>query len=233
MHKKFKAELIYLSWLLLICVLIGCGKGFDSDSVRKEEIASGEFYAVLFPLNQKYGTYKGWVSLSITENQFWARVKVNGRKTKDMHGQYIHVGYRCPSLKDDSNQDGYLDFIEVINAVGPILIPLDSNLTTQMKGIFEFPKMRRHPFYYYSEASNMQWLMEDLSREDVIHDDFITKLLPKQLLNMDRRIVVIYGVDQERYLPSSVRTSPGYPNQFTFPIACGEVRRGRSEVFYD
>ncbi len=233
MHKKFKAGLTFFCWLLPICVLVGCGKGFGPVSQRQDEVASAEFHAVLRPLNRKYGSYNGWVSLSITDNQFWARVKVHGNKTKDMHGQHIHVGSRCPSLQDDSNGDGYLDFIEVVNVAGPILIPLDSNLTTQMKGIFEFPKMRRQPFYYYSEACNMQWLMEDLTRDDVILDDFITKLLPKQRLNMDRRIVVIYGVDQDRYLPSSVRTSPGYPRQFTFPIACGEIQSGRSEIFYD
>jgi hypothetical protein len=233
MHKKFMAGLVFFRWLLLVSVLVGCGKGFDTDDDSQEEIEAAEYHAVLRPLNKNFGSYKGWAGFSITENQFWARVKVKGRKTKDMHAQYIHVGSRCPSLQDDSNGDGYLDFIEVVNASGPILIPLDSNLTTQMKGIFEFPRMRRQPFYYYSEACNLQWLIEDLTREDVISDDYMTKLPPKQRLNMDRRIVIIYGVDQERYLPSSVRTSPGYTSQFTFPIACGEIRRGRSDAFYD
>jgi hypothetical protein len=233
MHNKFMAGLVFFHWLLLVCVLAGCGKGFDSNEDRQEEIESAEYHAVLRPLNRKFGTFKGWVSLSITENQFWARVKVKGQKTKDMHGQYIHVGSHCPSMHDDSNGDGYLDFIEVVNVSGPILIPLDANLTTQMKGIFEFPKMRNQPFYYYSEAANMQWLMEDLYREDVIDDDYITKLQPDQRLNLGRKILIIFGVDQERFLPSSVRTSPGYPSHSTFPIACGEIRPGRSDAFYD
>lgn len=213
------------TWLLLL-IFIGCGKGFDPELNVLEEIEASQYHAWLSPINLRHGSYRGWAQLNISDNQFWARVKVHGLKTSDMHGQYIHVGGRCPSLKDDANKDGFLDFMELIAVLGPILIPLDGNLTTQQKGIFEFPRMRRHPFYFYSEATNFQWLMEDLRREDVIRDDYITKLPRGSDLGLTRRAVVIYGVDEERFLPSSVRSTPGYSSHRTLPIACGEIRKG-------
>jgi hypothetical protein len=219
--------------LLNLLILAGCGKGFEANQNATEDLRVLEYHANLLPLNPKYGVYRGWMRLSITENQFWARVKVSGPKTQVMHGQHIHVSNRCPQMSDDTNQDGFIDFMEVINVSGPILIPLDANLTTQQKGIFDFPRMRRQPFYYYSEATKLDWLMDDLWRDDVIRDDYITKLRPGSKLQLERRAVIIYGIDEDQYLPSTVRSSPGYPGHRTFPIACGQVRPGSPGTGFD
>jgi hypothetical protein len=135
-------------------------------------------------------------------------------------------------MKDDLNHDGYLDFMESYRVAGPILIPLDSNLNSQMKGLNEFPIIKgSSAFYYYSEASNMSRMMEDLRRKDTYTMDMMTKLNGKEDLRIGRRIIIIYGTSDERSLPASVLSFEGYPSQATIPIACGEVHDGYSDAF--
>jgi hypothetical protein len=206
----------------LLANFYSCGKGFSDDNKLQEEIWQGQYGTQFKPLNQKLGTSSGWAKISIYENQIWARVKFHGNKTKDMHAQYIHLNGRCPTMKDDKNGDGYLDFMEVYDVAGPIILPLDSNLNSQLKGIFEFPFMKRRPFYYYSEASNYGRTMRDLRSEDVVVDDMMTKLHGEDL-DLHRRVILIYGVDIDVFLPNTVRTFTGYPSQATLPVACGEL----------
>ncbi len=213
--------------LLCFLTLVSCGRGYEVNEGIQETLVEGRYTAKLNSLNTSMGRYTGWLNLSIHDNQFWARVKVEGPQTSQMHAQYIHVNGSCPSMKDDLNQDGYLDFMEVYKIAGPILLPLDSNLNSQMKGLNEFPTMRRNsPHYYYSEASNSDRLMADLRRKDVYVDDMLTKLGPRERLNLTKRILVIYGTKAERYFPESVSTFDGYPKQISIPVACGEIAEG-------
>lgn len=216
--------------LLQLFILAACGKGFEEEE-QQEENYTGRFQGRLTSLNQKFGAYRGNVAITIEDNQFWARVKVEGPKNETMHAQYIHVGSRCPDMGDDLNRDGYLDFMEAYRVAGPVLIPLDSNLNSQQKGLNDFPRMKRHSFYYYSEACNTQFMMEDLRREDVIIDDMITKLKRKEELDLESRVLMIYGVSEDRTLPSTMRSYDGYPRQHTLPVACGKLSEGYSHAF--
>jgi len=217
-----------LCWFFM---LISCGKGFNADEGQREEIPPGRYYSSLRPLNTKLGRYSGWVSITISDNQFWARIKLTGPKTSGMHAQYLQANSKCPSMSDDTNDDGYLDFKEAYAVSGPILIPLDSDLKTQLKGLNIFPKMRRSSFYYYSEACNTSLMMEDLRASDSYSSDMIIKLRPNEELRLDRRVILIYGTDEDRYLPSTVNTFEGYPSQSSIPIACGEILEGESDGF--
>lgn len=216
--------------LLLIFTLAGCGKGFKEEEQEQQEASPGRYEARLNPLNQKLGRYRGWASVTISDNQFWARVKVDGPQTDDMHAQYVHLRGRCPNMGDDENRDGYLDFMEVYAVAGPILLPLDGNLNTQQKGLHEFPRMKRNGYYYYSEACNSQRLMDDIKAPDVIIRDMMTKLDGDDLA-LDKRVLIIYGVSEKRKLPASVRSFDGYPTHATVPIACGEIIEGSSDQF--
>lgn len=195
--------------------------------VSEEPIANGRYTASLKPINVTLGRFTGWLKLSITDNQFWARVKVNGPQTTQMHAQYIHSGSVCPDMKDDLNRDGYLDFMEVYKIAGPILLPLDSNLNAQLKGLNEFPVMRKNSgLYYYSESCNSERLMADLKRTDIFPYDMITKLHPSEKIDLTKRIIIIYGVSADRNLPESVSSFDGYPREATMPVACGEITVG-------
>jgi hypothetical protein len=218
---------------LLYCslMLISCGKGFNSDKPQLEELEPGRFHVNLRPLNSKLGRYIGWVSITISDNQFWVRAKVVGPKTGSMHAQYLHANAVCPSMKDDTNGDGYLDFTEAYAVSGPILIPLDSNLNSQMKGLNIFPKMRQSSFYYYSEACNTSVMMEDLRQRDTYSADMMIKLKNGEELALKRRVVMVYGTSEYRPLPSTVNSFEGYPSQASIPIACGIIEEGESDGF--
>ena len=140
-----------------------------------------------------------------------------------MSSQYIHTGSRCPSIKDDRNGDGYLDFIEAHDVVGDILIPLDSVLESQLRGMNLFPKIKRNNGYYYSEATNFTRMMEDLRRVDTFSDDRIRKLHRNEELDLTTRVVMVYGVSDERNLPETIESYEGYSPQASLPVACSEI----------
>jgi hypothetical protein len=218
--------------LLCLLTLYACGKGYEDIKEIEEEVAPGHYKAVFKSLNSKVGRFNGWLSLSIHDNQFWARVKVSGPNTKSMHAQYIHTIGTCPDMDDDLNHDGYLDFMEVYNVAGPILLPLDSNLNSQLKGLDEFPKMRENTyFYYYSEACQSTRLLSDLKEVDVFGTDMMAKLGRGENLNLATRVIIIYGSSEGRPLPETVRSFEGYPSQSSIPIACGEITEGVAEEF--
>lgn len=210
--------------LLCLLMLFSCGSGFGDVEVRQEEVIEGWYTAVLNPLNSKVGIFSGRVDLSMSDNQFWVRVNLKGPQTNEMHPQFLHTNSSCPTMKDDLNRDGYLDFIESYRVAGPILMPLDSNLNSQMKGLHEFPHMRKNSsYYYYSEACNSDYMLSDLKRKDEYKEDLMTKLRPSEKLNLKKRVVLIYGASSDRYLPDTVGTFDGYPNHSSVPIACGEI----------
>lgn len=218
--------------IILLCFFLieSCGKGYRADNDFYPEIVSGQFGAILKPLNPKLGIYTGWVTLSISDNQLWARVKLNGPTTKKMHAQYLHANTKCPDMKNDLNLDGYLDFIEASAVSGPIVIPLDSNLNSQLKGLNEFPKMKgTNSFYYYSEACNVDNMLADLTQKDEHHGDGMIKFLATEKVSFNQRVVMIYGISDESLLPQSVRSFEGYPAQDSIPIACGEIKEGYTD----
>lgn len=230
MHKMSWRQLPFsLLGLSFFILLAGCGKGFEEQEEPQEEEYVGHYRAVFKPLNQRFGRMSGWAAITITDNQFWARVRVGGRKTTTMHAQFIHSRGRCPGMTDDLNGDGYLDFLEAYRIAGPILVPLDANLNSQLKGMHEFPLMKRKSHYFYSEAASYDRMMEDLRGEDYLSDDMISKLSEDEL-ELERRVVMIYGINEDNSLPSTVRSYTGYPAQYALPIACGELQAGDGEV---
>lgn len=224
---------------LILCLffITSCGKGFTKEKLQntgeitQEEQEETRYQVRFKPLNPRAGRYIGWGSLSVVDDQFWARIKTQGPNTNEMHAQYLHSGERCPSMRDDLNGDGYLDFREAHSVVGDILLPFDGNLTTQMKGLFEFPVMNAGDMYYYSEAASYTDMLEDLRREDTFPSDFISKLGAGEELNLRARVVLIYGVSSTRKLPLTVASYEAYPAQTTLPIACGVVFGGTPTEF--
>lgn len=224
--RKNPRWILFTFFNLLFCVLsVSCGKGYEDDEKdqRQEEVAAAQFEAQLNPLNSQIGSYSGILRITIDDNQFWARLSLNGPYTGSMNQQYIHMGGRCPTMSDDLNGDRYVDFKEAHNVLGDMLIPLDSILETQMKGMGNFPKLKKKNSYYYTEATSFSRMMDDLRDVDPFPNDKISKLSRREGLDLDRRVVVVYGVSDERRLPASVESYDGFPTQTTLPIACGEI----------
>lgn len=225
----------YIFNTLGICfflLIVSCGKGFNAEMQSQNQLTAAYFWMKFSPLNRHVGFYEGWGTISVVQNQFWVRIKVSGEKTKDMHAQFMHVNSRCPTDSDDLNHDGFLDSSETMKITGPVLIPLDSNLISQYQGLDVFPKMTFYNFYYYSETTNNALMILDLHRPDLVRNDHISKLSQGEGLNLNQRVVVIYGIAQEHFLPDTVNSFNGYPSQFSLPIACGKVFEGENDIFH-
>lgn len=216
-----------ISGLILPLLFLSCGKGFKKEDVLLEERLSANYVTKFKSLNPQVGRFEGWGTVSIISNQFWARVKISGSFSPAIHPQFIHLNGSCPTMEDDLNLDGFLDFIEAKNKIGSILLPLDGNLEAQIKGGNEFPKMRhRRPFYYYSESSDFMRMMKDLRGRDFIHNDSIVKLGHTDPLALHQRVIMIYGVPEDFFLPTTVLSFDGFPPHLSLPIACGEIGEG-------
>lgn len=218
-------------WILLIflnlILLQSCGKGYSDvtkSEQRQEQLAIAQYESNLNPLNTQAGLYTGTFKVTINDNQFWARMFFQGPYTGHSSLQYIHVGSRCPTMDDDTNGDGFLDFDEAHDVLGDILIPLDSILETQLRGLNKFPKLKQKNSYFYSEATNYSRMIADLKAEDIFPVDRMTKLQNNEALDLERRIVVVYGVSDARSLPSTVSSYDGLPPQASLPVACGEIK---------
>jgi hypothetical protein len=106
---------------------------------------------------------------------------------------------------------------------GPVLIPLDSDLSNQAAGEFPFVHNQGGALQY-RQTTALSALLADLNAPDPNPADAVVKLNGAPL-NLAARHVVLHGVSPETPLPPSVASLPGLPAYLTLPVACGEIRR--------
>ena len=125
--------------LVIFFLIIACGKYRDSAKEESEEIIKidgsniqGTYAGTLYAMNinttignigaagvyRSYDIFKAFVKLYIGDQGV-------------IHRQTIHLGSRCPTVRDDINGDGYVDLREAHFVVGNVIIPLDNDLDTQ------------------------------------------------------------------------------------------------------
>jgi hypothetical protein len=201
--------------------------GMQSDRSLKE----GSLYvAELHPLNAKVqnsldpdrgsprGVARGKAYFRVVNGMLTAVVDVSGAEPAEgafpdgIHPQHIHASDRCPSAAADTNGDGIVDVIEGLPFYGPILVPLDGDISNITSEIPSFPFAMGDRGTYRYEASTTLSVLEAALNES---------------LNLPARHVVVHGVDLATPLPASVQSLPGLPAQITLPIACGEIREVR------
>lgn len=140
-----------------------------------------------------------------------------------LHAQYVRVGSRCPSIQDDTNQDGIIDAVEGEAVYGKVLFPLDGDLSSQSGSAGYFPVGDKYGNYNYSEVASFKDFMLDLREKD--SNDGYYKLPRNQPLNIEGRVVVVHGVEATTVLPETVRTLGRLANHQTLPIVCGIVKK--------
>jgi hypothetical protein len=201
--------------------------GMSADRSLKE----GALYvAELHPLNAKMqnqldpdgrtpnGVASGKAYFRVVNGMLTAVVDASGTEPTEgafpdgIHPQHIHAADRCPTASADTNGDGIVDVIEGIPFYGPILVPLDGDISNTTSEIPSFPFGMGKKGTYHYEASTTLNVLETALNEP---------------LNLPARHVVIHGVDLATPLPASVQSLPGLPAQITLPIACGEIREAR------
>ena len=224
-----------MKYILILILIYGCSKGGGSsqgtptspvviDNLEVEQ--EGIFQAILRPVNKKLTQHLNGALTLVRENdEFIADVRLSAGPVSVLHTQHLHVGSRCPDLKDDLNGDGYIDGTEGAEVYKEVLIPLDDDLSSQRMGGGIYPASDEFGFYYYTKATDFKKLMEDLWEEDINLTDEYVKLLPNEKLKLTGKVAVIYGVPASTQLPDTVSGHGRLTPHQGIPIACGEIKQ--------
>lgn len=235
--KKLSTSIV--SSLAVVALLTSCGKDSknkseDTVSTREarqeEELAlpsdgsniDGLYNAKFITLNpQVNGTIPGSVTFYRKNDQLNAYVRLFAGAPKAWHQQFVYEGTRCPDQSDDLNGDGFIDILEAEAVMGKILVPLDSDISSQNSGRRFFPLGDPSGYYHYERVTSFRRFLADLQSEIKDPNSDMTKLGPGKGLQLIGRTVLILGINDDIQLPDTVATKGRFKAFQNFPIACG------------
>jgi hypothetical protein len=230
-RNQLKKFLPYAVSACMLTAFIGCagdtGNSGSDPRQEEEQQDEGVYQAVLTPLNSSASLVAttGTANIIIEGDEVKVSMTVNGAPANITHIQHIHAGSSCPTLADDVNADTYIDVIEGVPKYGPILIPLDGDLSSQDAGAAGFPNANSSGNYPYNETTSLTSMLADLRAPDPDPTDATIKLEGGELLNLAGRHIVIHGVLPSSNLPDTVASIGNIPSHVTLPIACGVITR--------
>jgi hypothetical protein len=182
----------------------------------------GTYLATFSTLNSQInGNVPGSTTLLFKDTRVYVYVRLFAGSPKAWHQQKIYSGSKCPTEKDDTNKDGFIDINEAEAVVGKILIPLDANISSQKSGRNFFPIGDLSGSYSYERITNLNWLIEDLKAEDWDPEDNIIKIGANEPVILKGRPVMVFGVNQDVALPETITSQSKYKPYQTFPVTCG------------
>ena len=216
-----------VSTILLGATLLSvaaCGNNNSSSSKPSSKsmllTEAGHYEAKLAPLNAHLaGDVTGTALVKVKGDSLSFEVKVNGSPAQIVHAQQIHVADHCPTLSSDTNKDGVIDAVEGQRSYGPVIIPLDNELRTQVEKDAKYPTADFSGNYFYRQNVSMMEMMKDLTLKDNNPSDNVVKI--KSGLGLAGRQIVIYGVPADANIPETVAAAKGETKHSSLPIACG------------
>lgn len=225
-----------LASLAVLSLLASCGQEEDkkkdttgATGVTRQEQAlpdgsniNGFYLATFKTLNSHIvGTIPGSASFTRNDDKLFIYLRLFAGSPKAWHMQGVYTGNRCPDLRDDKNGDGTIDIQEALAVVGNLLIPLDSDPSTQAGGRAFFPLGDLSGSYHYERVVNFSRFFGDLQAEDKDPNDNLVKITPGQGLTFVGKVVMIQGVSEDIQLPETVGSLERRRPFQTLPIACG------------
>lgn len=231
-----------LSAVAALSLAVSCGKdsgsgssssGTGGDTRQAQEPApldgsniQGHYQAKFVTMNPHVnGTIPGSANFFRKEQRIFAYVRLFAGGVRAWHMQHVYTGGRCPTMKDDKNGDGFIDINEAEKVLGKILIPLDSNISSQASGRRFFPLADLSGYYHYERITNFNTFLRDLQEEDKDPTDDLVKLGPDQGLRIEGKTVLIQGVTETVDLPETVGSKGRFRAFQTLPIACGVFKK--------
>ena len=180
--------------------------------------AAERYIAHLTPLNaDKIGTSAaGTANLEIAGGKLTVTIDLAGLTPNLMHMQHFH-GFPdgkdavCPTAKQDTNGDGYVDLIETEPVAGVTMLPFHSHPATLELPNDTYPIADKSGAAHYEHTDSV----DDL--EKALKEKFNAPL------SLAKRVIFIHGVASDAKLPDSVKSLPGVPAQVTLPVACGKI----------
>lgn len=235
---KKKSKLIS-SLLIGTCLftLVACGNDDDDSGSagagqqqEQQQDDQGIYRAVLAPLNTNVaGNTTGTVEITIEGDDFVAESNGANSPAGVKHLHNITFATACPTAASDLNGDSYIDIAEALPSTGPILIPLDSDLSNQLDGNSYGPIANNSGSYYHRRSTSLTDLLADLTAPDPDPADPYVKLPEGQQLNLAGRVILVHGVSASKNLPDSVASFGELAAEQTLPIACGQLVRVTDE----
>lgn len=235
--------------VFLIITLQSCGSKNGTDQATEKEtqattelginlddLIDGQYLAVFETINpQITNRIMGAFTFSRDKelDELVGDVRITSAGISAIHAQNVRIGRRCPTIKDDLNNDGIIDAVEGEVVYGGILFPLDGDLSSQASHDGEFPVGDVYGNYIYSRVANFSAFLNDL-RAEAQYEEY-NKLKENEPLLIEGRVVIVHGYDNSIELPSSVSTVGRLSSNQTIPIACGVIQKVLSapgEVIY-
>lgn len=227
-----------LTALIILPLLNSCGKSSSGGGTSQNENApdeegsldgstiDGKYVARFETLNPHVnGTIPGSLTLFRNQDRLMTYLRLFAGKPKAWHPQGIYKGRRCPNLGDDRNGDGFIDIDEAMAVVGKVIIPLDTNLNSQMAGKNFYPVGDLSGYYHYERVASFSRMFDDLKDEDSDPEDHIEKLAPEEKFSFEGRVVIVQGVTEDTILPETVVGLGHRKNFQTLPIVCGVIKK--------
>lgn len=249
-----KKNIIYS--LALISLAIGCGEkdkeknnttSPENQTARAEETKEpapldgsniqGHYQAKFVTLNPHVnGTIPGSANFYREDQKIFAYVRLFAGGVKAWHMQNVYMGERCPTKDDDLNKDGFVDINEAEKVLGKIIIPLDSDISSQNSGKRFFPLADLSGYYHYERISNFERFLKDLQEPDIDLEDNIVKLPPGEGLSIEGKTFMVQGIAETVTLPDTVATKENRRSFQTLPVACGvfeKVTKAPGQVYVE
>lgn len=217
----------------ILFTLTSCGKDKDNKELTQfvtheaqEQNDQGIYNAVIMPLNTSVaGHASGSFEIKIDGDDFVVESYVYGVAPGVKHFQNIMTTSACPNESADRNKDGIIDIVEAMNVTGQVLLPLDSDLNSQLSGMSFGPIANSDGQYYYKRSTTLSNILSDLYDLDPDPTDIYHKLMPGQNLFLNNRVILIHGVKSTTHLPSTVATVGELSPEQMLPVACAKIIR--------
>jgi hypothetical protein len=221
--------------LFALLSLVSCGKdsgsGSSKSGARETQSASmelveatpGTYYGVLRPVNFHSNGFipYGMATFTLKEDQLQVSTTMDDDQAVP-HRQTLHLGTRCPSLSDDSNGDGFIDYQEAQVVVGPVLMPLDNDLNSQKAGEEIYP---RGTGMTYNMTASLRKINTDLWQTDEDPSDNVMKLENNKGIGFENRVVLIHGTTSGSQLLSSLASYKDEEANISLPVVCGVLKK--------
>ncbi len=217
-----------LMMILPLAGLVACGGkgGGGSDSTQQErstaaEAADGVYHAHLRPMNPHSNGFlpHGGATFRVDGDKLSVTTYLDDASGVK-HRQSVHVGTSCPTSGHDTNRDGMIDYNEALKAVGPVLIPLDSDLSSQEKGAEIYPSGSA---FTYNESGFVSEMVNNLYEADPVPGDEIVKLSQGQGMKLVGRVVLVHGTFSSDLLPATMGTRGTDSANLALPVVCGVI----------
>jgi hypothetical protein len=228
---------------IILLLLMSCGRGAGGSGKSSNQSPAttesdleigldidaeidGQYLAVFETLNPII-TYKLTGAFTFSrdklEDELVGDVRLTNAGAGVIHAQNVRTGTRCPTLDDDLNQDGIIDASEGEAIYGPLLFPLDGDLSSQSSHDGVFPVGDIYGNYIYSKVTKFTSFIKDLRSMD--NNDGYPKLPKEKPLDIEGRVVVVHGIDSAVELPSSVMSVGRLSRHQSLPIVCGVIMK--------